>query len=245
MTDFTKYTDSVLSALMYSQRSAELITKKQEVIDGVYQFHNFVPSTVLFVGFSTAILSCGADSIFVTFISDDAQKYLKSQGINFTYISEIELSKYQKQFDVVIALEEFFTFSDNDVDQHNTVKTICDTAKEFVITTLRDYKNQNYKEREFSQSALIRNSNECMIFSEFHDWDIKDRTLWNSTVYEIDVTTNVMKSYGPFHRRTMYFKQLAKFSADAGASDFLVHKNLMYKSLIRKNYEHVISIRFD
>ena len=105
MTDFTKYTDSVLSALMYSQRSAELITKKQEVIDGVYQFHNFVPSTVLFVGFSTAILSCRADSIFVTFISDDAQKYLKSHGINFTYVSEIELPKYQKKFDVVIVDE--------------------------------------------------------------------------------------------------------------------------------------------
>jgi hypothetical protein len=43
----------------------------------------------------------------------------------------------------------------------------------------------------------------------------------------------------------MYFKQLAKFSMDAGASDFIVHKNLMYKSVIRKNYEHVISIRFE
>ena len=50
------------------------------------------------------------------------------------------------------------------------------------------------------------------------------------------------QSYGPFARRNMFFKQLAKFSIDAGAKEFHVHKDLMYKSLIRKNYEHVISI---
>ena len=50
---------------------------------------------------------------------------------------------------------------------------------------------------------------------------------------------------GPYLRRALYFKQLAKFSHDAGAVGFNVHKNLMYKSLIKKNYEHVISIRFD
>jgi len=43
----------------------------------------------------------------------------------------------------------------------------------------------------------------------------------------------------------MYFKQLAKFSLDNGASNFIVHKNLMYKGLVKKNYEHVISITFD
>jgi hypothetical protein len=47
------------------------------------------------------------------------------------------------------------------------------------------------------------------------------------------------------HRKTMYFKQMAKFCMDTGATDFLVHKNLMYKSLIKKNYEHVISVRFE
>jgi len=50
---------------------------------------------------------------------------------------------------------------------------------------------------------------------------------------------------GIYNRRTLFFKQLAKFTMDAGASNFLVHKNLMYKSLIKKNYEHVISIHFE
>jgi hypothetical protein len=54
-----------------------------------------------------------------------------------------------------------------------------------------------------------------------------------------------MQKHGPFQRRTMFFKQMAKYTKDAGAVDFMVHKNLMYKSLIKKNYEHVISIKFE
>jgi hypothetical protein len=62
-------------------------------------------------------------------------------------------------------------------------------------------------------------------------------------VYQLQNESAVCR--GLYSRRTLYFKQLAKFCKDYGAADFLVHKNLMYKSLIKKNYEHVISVRFD
>ena len=110
---------------------------------------------------------------------------------------------------------------------------------------MRDYKNQDYKEREFSIPAQVRNGTTSQLFLESHEWDQRDRTHWNTMLYEIDRATGSTVSYGPFERRTMFFKQLAKFSMDAGAVHFLVHKNLMYKSLLKKNYEHVISIQFD
>jgi hypothetical protein len=78
---------------------------------------------------------------------------------------------------------------------------------------------------------------------EFHDQDLQDRNKWSTKVFEIN--NDQLLNVGPFARRAMFFKQLAKFSADAGAVGFSVHKNLMYKSLIKKNYEHVISIQFD
>jgi hypothetical protein len=112
-----------------------------------------------------------------------------------------------------------------------------------VITTCKDYKNQEFKDREFSIPALIRNSQRTDIFLEFHDHDINDRNSWKTLVYQISNQT--LTASDPFARRAMFFKQLAKFSHDAGATGFNVHKNLMYKSLIKKNYEHVISIRFD
>jgi hypothetical protein len=245
MTTFARYTDAVLSALRFNPKADDAVAKKQEILDGVYRFHNLVPTSVLFVGFSPAILSCRAKTIAVTEISKTAQDYLTEKGVNFTYIPIEQLAEKPKSFEAVIALEEFFTFASSDVDQQNTVKLICSVATDFVISTLRDYKNQDFKDREFSQPALVRNGASSKVYNEYHDWDLKDRASWNTMVYEIDNPSNHLTTYGQFNRRTMYFKQLAKFSMDSGASDFLVHKNLMYKSLIKKNYEHVISIRFD
>ncbi len=242
---FADYTDAVLSALTFNPRQDDVVARKQEILDGVYRTENLEPTTVLFVGFNPAILSCKAKTIAVTEISDSAQQFLKSQGVKFDYIPQQDLSKYHKQFQCVIAMEEYFTFANTDQEQQDKIAKICNLATAFVISTLRDYKNQDYKDREFSQPIMIRNNKQNKIFVESHDWDLQDRTLWNTMVYEIDVATNGMKTYGVFDRRTMYFKQLAKFSMDAGAVNFLVHKNLMYKSLIKKNYEHVVSIQFE
>ena len=244
MTDFASYTDSVLSALIFNPRAKDVIAKKQEILDGVYLANNFVPDIILFVGFSPSILSCTANNISVTAISQAARDYIKSQGIKFTYIPLDEISDCTKHFEVVVAFDEFFTFAESDVDQQNSVRIICSAATECVISTLRDYKNQDFKDREFSLPAVIRNTVGSKIYAEYHDWDLKDRTLWNTMVYEIENPIGALTAYGAFKRRTMYFKQLAKFSMDAGATDFVVHKNLMYKSLIKKNYEHMVSIRF-
>jgi hypothetical protein len=165
--------------------------------------------------------------------------------VEFEYIEFDQLAKYRKTFDSVVAFDEFFTFGSTDTEQQDNIQTICEVAEQIVISTVRDYKNQDFKEKEFSVPALIRNSGDNAIYMEFHDWSVKDRAAWTTSVYEIANPANVMNSYGPFDRRTMYFKQLAKFSMDAGATHFQVHKNLMYKSLIKKNYEHVISIIFE
>jgi hypothetical protein len=122
------------------------------------------------------------------------------------------------------------------------VTEICNLATEYVITTCKDYKNQDFKDREFSIPALIRGATNTT-YLEFHDYNPTDRNTWDTQVYEI--AGQQLTVAGPYARRAMFFKQLAKFSSDAGSIGFSVHKNLMYKSLIKKNYEHVISIQFD
>jgi len=240
---FATYTDAVLSALTFNPRSDDVVARKQEILNGVYRTENLEPTSVLFVGFNPAILSCKAKTLAVTEISDSAQTYLKDQGIKFNYIDSANLTKYHKQFQCVIAMDEYFTFADSDQAQQDKIAKICDLASAFVVSTVRDYKNQDYKDREFSQPANVRDGKNTRIFLENHEWDLQDRTRWNTMVYEIEGAS--LKTYGTFDRRTMYFKQLAKFSMDAGAVNFLVHKNLMYKSLIKKNYEHVVSIQFE
>lgn len=242
---FEQYTDAVLSALQYNPRQQDVIAKKQQILESVYTTENLTPTSVLFVGFTPAILTCQAREIAVTEISKTAQQFLKAQGVNFNFIDRADLPKFSKQFQAVIAMDEYFTFAKSDQEQQTKISEICSLATDFVVSTVRDYKNQDFKDRDFSLPVGVRNGSNVRIFLESHDWDLKDRTRWNTMVYEIDETANSMKSYGVFERRTMFFKQLAKFSMDAGAVNFLVHKNVMYKGLLKKNYEHVVSIQFN
>jgi hypothetical protein len=161
------------------------------------------------------------------------------------YINPDTLNEYYKKFDSVIAFDEFLTFADSDAEQQKLIQQICSLADQVVISTVRDYKNQEFKDKEFSTPAIIKGSAKSQIFLEYHDWNFKDRASWTTIVYEMEYPANNNRNHGPYNRRTMYFKQLAKFSADAGSTHFQVHKNLMYKSLLKKNYEHVISMIFD
>jgi hypothetical protein len=242
---FSDYTDAVLSALQLNPNPQDVIARKHAILNGVYHTENLDPTKILFIGFNPAILSCQAKLLAVTDISLSARNFLDNQRIKYIYIDPKDLSNHKKQFDCVIAMDEYFTFASTDLEQQTMIREICNLATAFVISTVRDYKNQDFKEREFSQPALIRNGDKLTIFLESHDWDLKDRSRWNTVVYETTRNTGNTIMYGAFQRRTMFFKQLAKFSMDAGATNFLVHKNLMYKSLIKKNYEHVVSIQFE
>jgi hypothetical protein len=242
---FNIYTDAILSALEFNRKQNEAIARKQEILDGIFESRNLAPKNILFIGFNPAILSCQVQDISVTEISETARSFLTTKGIKFTYVDRKDLVDHYKGFDVVIAMDEYFTFVDGDQPQQDLISEICKTSRNLVITTLRDYRNQDYKDREFSIPIMIRDGSNTKIFIESHNWSLTDRNSWQTRLYEIDESSKEMVPYGEFSRRTMFFKQLAKFSIDAGASDFLVHKNLMYKSLIKRNYEHVISIQLD
>lgn len=244
MTNFANYTHILLDALANNPRLQDVVARKHEIITSVYDFHNVAPASTLYVGFNPAILNA-TNTVTVTACTPEVIDYLNSESVSFDYVNFEDLPNYRKSFDSVVAFDEFFTFGTTDTEQQDNIKTICQCARQVVISTVRDYKNQDFKEKEFSVPALIRNSGDNVIYMEFHDWSIKDRAAWSTMVYEIQHPETAMTAHGPFERRTMYFKQLAKFSMDAGATHFQVHKNLMYKSLIKKNYEHVVSIIFD
>ena len=245
MLDFIALSDVNVLAFKNNSRSQDVVTKKQEILDTIAQYYNLAPTKILFVGFSGFVMAKSSKKIYITCITDAVKDYLVADKVNFEYIPEIELINYRKQFEVVVAVDEYLTYADSDQTQKDLVGQICSLATDYVITTVRDYKNQDYKDREFSQPSIVRNSNESVVFLESHNWSQKDRNSWASTIYAINQQNRTMETYGEFARRTMYFKQLANFSAVAGAQDFTVHKNLMYKGLIKKNYEHVITITFN
>ena len=239
---YAQYTEISVNALKFNPRSQDIIEKKQEILASVADHYEHKPTSMLFVGFSPLMLGVTYKQLFVTNITAETKNYLDSTNIKYTYIEPKDLPNYKKQFNWVVAGEEYFTFASTEDDQRASVEVLASLSKDLIITTLKDYKNIDFKEREFSQPLAVRNQKNSKLFLEYHDYDYADKNAGNTSVYEMLGNTSTM--YGPFARRSMFFKQLAKFSIDAGAKNFYVHKNLMYKSLIKKNYEHVISISF-
>ena len=238
-TSFEKYSDILLEAFQSNNRADDLASKKKEILTELFNFYDVAPDSVLFVGFSPGILKITEHKIFVTQVSDSVCSFLTKQGIDYTYVDFDNLN--DKQFSAVVAVDEYFTFAETDKDQRDLVIRLTALAQDFVVTTLKDYKNQDYREKEFSYPIVVRGDNTKKIFFEQYEYDSLDRNYCLGTNYIVDDESVML--VGPFNRRAMFFKQLAKFSLDAGAQSFLVHKNLMHKSIIKKNYEHIITIK--
>lgn len=240
MPQFSKYSDAILTAFRLNTKPQDIVQKKQEILDSVFDYYHIQPGSLLFVGFNPALMAAEeyADAIFVTKVSESVRDYLDSQGVKYTYVDDVN----DKKFDCVIAMDEYFTFSDSHEKQKSEIEKLCAITNQVLITTVKDYKNQEYKDREASQPAVIRGHDTINTFIEIHDWDFKVKNAWKTDVYHLCGAD--AEYLGRYDRRTVFFKQMAKFSLDAGADDFRVHKNLMYKSVLKKNYEHVITVYF-
>ena len=241
--DFNEYSNIGFNAFCFSSKQDEIVKRKKEIIDAVFAYHRAQPRSFLFVGFNPALVDMPSNvDITVTQISQQAVDFLQKSNSQIKYLEWDHMSSEHDCFDAVIAMDEFLTFAETDLIQLNNLNKLCSLASNIVITTLRDYKNQSFKDREFSVPSVVKGTQSDSLYLEYHDYDIQDRNAWIRNIYQIQ--GNQMQSYTGFQCRQMFFKQCAKFSLDAGASDFLIHKNIMYKSLIKKNYEHVISMRF-
>jgi hypothetical protein len=241
--NFIDYSRIGFDAFCSSSKQDEIIKRKQEILDAVFAHHRVSPQTLLFVGFNPAMFAFKQHKITVSHITDDVLAYIRKQIPSAEIVEWNHMELGVDQFDAVIAMDEFLTFAETEDAQHAQLLKICALSKQTTITTLRDYKNQGFKDREFSIPSLVRGTSSDRIYLEYHDYDLQDRNAWLRSIFEIEGST--MRAYAGFQCRQMFFKQCAKFSLDAGARDFLIHKNIMYKSLVKKNYEHVISMRFD
>lgn len=233
---FIEYSTAIYDAFRLHHKQQDVIDRKYEIIAKINEYYNEAPSSVLFIGFNPAILNFKGE-VYVTDVSDSVYAWLHDQNANILRLSE------PRKFDLIVATDEYLTFADSDERQKNIIDNLCRICSGIIVTTVKDYKNQEFKEREYSQPAIIRNGSRMTAFTEIHNWDQKDKNAWTTCLYQLEETVPINK--GTYRRRALYFKQLAKFTADMGASNFLVHKNLMYKSLLKKNYEHVISIHFE
>lgn len=242
MSSFQNYNNILLDGLVSNYKLKDILDKKLDLFSSILDYYHLDSEDVLFVGFSPWCLSMGLHKFTITEVDDYILQYLEDQSAQFDYVSLSDLVDAKQKYSIVIAVEEYFTFADSDQQQRDMVNTLANLTDKLLVTTLRDYKNQDFKDKEFSHPIAVRGETANKIYLEHYEYDLRDKNASTSKTYVIHGSN--CQIYGPYARRNMYFKQLAKFSLDAGANNFYVHKNLMYKSVIKKNYEHIITIKF-
>lgn len=201
--------------------------------------------TVLAYGFSLVAFGLAEKGYTVYVINCNKCSTDFSENLHFMNETLQELVQDQQLFDLVIAVDQATTYIDTNYNQQELVNNLAKVTNKTFVTTLRDFKNQKPQDKTFDEPFYIKyNTNKERIILNHRKWDPQDRQAWDHYTYITDENHNTI-SIGPIKRRTMYFKQLAKFLHDNGVQDFTVHKSPMYKSIFSRSFEYIITAEFN
>ena len=221
--------------LIYRVYDAEYLANatkvKASIIDKVLDDIGFRPTTVLFAAYNP----------IAELMADHYDVHLPADQMQFTTNKLISQSPAGMKFDCVIALDELLTYQADENSQRAELERLADSCNGWLITTLMDYKNlAPYKK---NQVEVLHDYKSDATLLEQNSADPSDKQKWSSYFYAITDHEN-LDTYGPISRRTMYFKQLAKYASDLGSTNYIVQKNTLYRGFGRKHWEHIITIRF-
>jgi hypothetical protein len=204
---------------------------KVSVLVKVFDTIGIAPQTLLFASYTPL-----ADAM-----ADDFEVYLTPDQHASATNAKVKIAHANQKFDCVLAIDEHLTYFPNEQAQRDRLAELSKACDGWFITTLVDYKNlAPYKK---NQVEVLHDYKSDAIFLEQNSPNNSDKQAWDSYFYAI-TDHKTLESIGPIPRRTMYFKQLAKYASDLGSKDYVVQKNTLYRGFGRKHWEHIITIRF-
>lgn len=197
--------------------------KSQKQISQIFLELNHQPKDVLVLGFDNS-----------------AQFALESMGI--TVATEAVPGQV---YDTLLVLDEFFTYVTTEADQRQLIE---DSVKLLspggvMLTSIQDYRNNPVHKRNLGDSSYINIDSDDYVIVEVNTPDNVDRQSWVQTNFVIE-NNDEATPYRLGKRRTLYFKQLAKYCNDAGCKQFGVLKEHFWKSPWRRSMEHIAWSRF-
>jgi hypothetical protein len=234
MSDFETYNGLLVQAWQSGIRRDDAARRKRAVITQALEWQGVSADSELYLGFNPAATVSAAATIYMLNVHKQYHDTINATNPRIVFVDQT----WSEPVHAVISSDDYYSFFLNEDQQRQNLSWVKSLRPRLYLTTLRDYKNQDFRDREFSFPAVIKRPDSAEIWLEYHDHD--SQGTWATHIYQIQGSR--MQHWGPWARRPVYFKQLAKFSRDAGFENFAVHRNLMFKSLLRKNYEHVIGI---
>lgn len=210
---------------------ASAVKTKISIVDKVFDSLSISPRTIYVASYNP----------IVELLADSREVYLPEDQLPLASNKKIKAADETRTYDCVLALDEYLTYYADEQQQKDHLARLAKLCRGWLITTLVDYKNlAPYKK---NQVEVIHDYKSDAIFLEQNSPISTDKQSWNSWFYAITDHKD-MDSVGPIPRRTMYFKQLAKYASDLGSLDYVVQKNTLYRGFGRKHWEHIITIRF-
>jgi hypothetical protein len=220
-----------------TNRWIEQAQAKFDIIDKLFSSLDISPRTILLTSFNPIIILLESHYDCIV-IADQSLKY--SWQSNSRFVDSIKDIK--EKVDVCLALDEYFTYAETEQNQRDLLENIKAVTNGYVVTTLQDYKNNAPHKRNQVETITTHGTTELIILDQ-NILDKNNRQNWKNYIYYIENHKD-LTVLGPETRRTMYFKQLAKYSSDLNGSDYVIQRNLLYRGFFKKNYEHIITLRF-
>jgi len=166
-----------------------------------------------------------------------------SQSVKYSWQSSSDfvdsINDITEPVDIVLALDEYLTYASSEQDQRDALAKLKNITGGTLITTLQDYKNAAPHKRNAVDSIT---SNDHVVVEQ-NILDKINRQNWQTHIYFIENQRD-FTVLDAENRRTMYFKQLAKYSSDLNGTGFTVQKNLLYRGFYKRSYEHIITLTF-
>ena len=210
---------------------------KSDIINKTIQTLNYIPRSIVFPSFNPLVLYYEKHYDCYVVASAEVKALWKSTA---TFIDT--LADLPELADLCLALDEYLTYADTEQDQRDRLAELKASTQGYVITTLQDYKNTAPHKRSQIEATTHQEKHKFVVIDQ-NLWDKNSQQNWQNYIYMIENHANLIV-LGPEIRRTMYFKQLAKYASDLSGMDYVIQKNLMYRGFYKKHYEHIIAMRF-
>jgi len=250
----TDYYNAIVKVMVTNpKKTLEIAEVKTSIIDGIIG-HQEDPSKVKVLSLGCNLVTMGlaqrkfdVTTVFNTDICEEVYgPGMVFEGLNIKINkgpdSLVEQIAQGNTYDVVLGLDQLMTYCSSEDEQKALIGHIAKVTKGTFITSLVDFKNQTSQSRMSDLPLTINIEGKQNLFVNHRTWNVQDKQSYINNWLWIE--EDELKGTSQTKRRTMFFKQLAKFTTDSGATGFTVHKNVFYKPLINKTFEHVISIKY-
>ena len=150
-----------------------------------------------------------------------------------------------KKYDTILAFDEYFTYADTEESQRQIIDSAAKMLNPggILLASMRDYKNNPVHKRNLGDSSYININKMHHVIVEINSPNNSDNQLWEQTNFVIKNNDSAV-AYELGNRRTLYFKQLAKYCKDAHSKHFGVLREHFWKSPWRRTAEHITWARF-